>query len=451
MTEAVARPQPGPPRPWQFPSFDRKRIAGGQVIAAHLPGRPLALTSLVVDAGAALEPTGHEGVAEIVARAMSEGAAGRDAYEFAVAGEAIGATWRSSTDWDSLRLGFEVPVGELGAATRLLADAARSAAFADDALSRVIDERIDEVGLERSQPMVLAAEAFGAAVFEPQSRYARPDGGDPGSLDSLSHADIRRYRDGRVRKEAATLVVVGDLGDADVEELGAIVFDGWEGPADAAGAPEVDPRQAGRRVVVVDRPGSVQSVLMVGHDGPRRATDDYVAMTTMALILGGMFSSRLNMKLREEKGYAYGAFGGFDARKHGGVFVARAAVQSEVTAPALLDMVGEIERMRADGVTSAEVEQARAYRAGVFPVNFAGVMSVGAGLGDIVVHDFPDDHFDRLRAQILDTTLDEVNAAAADRLRPDELVAVVVGDATALAGPLEDLGLGPVEILRDQE
>jgi predicted Zn-dependent peptidase len=174
-------------------------------------------------------------------------------------------------------------------------------------------------------------------------------------------------------------------------------------------------------------------------------------MTTMALILGGMFSSRLNMKLREEKGYAYGAFGGFDARKHGGVFVARAAVQSEVTAPALLDMVGEIERMRADGVTSAEVEQARAYRAGVFPVNFAGVMSVGAGLGDIVVHDFPDDHFDRLRAQILDTTLDEVNAAAADRLRPDELVAVVVGDATALAGPLEDLGLGPVEILRDQE
>jgi predicted Zn-dependent peptidase len=204
-------------------------------------------------------------------------------------------------------------------------------------------------------------------------------------------------------------------------------------------------------VVVVDRPGSVQSVVMMGHDGPARAIDDYVAMTTMALVLGGMFSSRLNMKLREEKGYAYGAFGGFDTRKHGGVFAARAAVQSEVTIPALQDMLAEIERVHADGITAGELEQARSYRAGVFPVNFAGVGSVAAGLGDVVVHGFADDHFDSLRAKILDVTLDEVNATATGRLRPDDLVTVVVGDASGFAKDLEALGLGPVEIVRDEQ
>jgi predicted Zn-dependent peptidase len=419
------------------------------VLSADLPGRALAVTSLVLDAGAALEPRGQEGVAEIVARAMSEGAAGLDSYEFGVAGERIGASWRSSTDWDSLRVGFEVPLGELQAATSLLADAVRSATFADDELDRVLDERIDEIGIERSQPSVLAGEALAAAVFSPTSRYAASDGGDPASLDALGREDIRRYRDARVRKDTATLVVVGDLSRVDIDGLGHAVFDGWDGEVTGGVAPEVSPRATGRRTVVVDRPGSVQSVVMVGHDGPKRAIDDYVAMSTMALVLGGMFSSRLNMKLREEKGYAYGAFGGFDTRKHGGVFAARAAVQSEVTVPALADMVAEIERVHRDGVTSEELEQARAYRAGVFPVNFAGVMPVASGLGDVVVHGFADDHFDALRAKILTVTLDEINESAARYLRPDDFVTVVVGDAAGFADDLGSLGLGPVEIVKD--
>jgi predicted Zn-dependent peptidase len=202
---------------------------------------------------------------------------------------------------------------------------------------------------------------------------------------------------------------------------------------------------------VVDRPGSVQSMVYLGHDGPPRKIDDYVAMTTMALILGGMFSSRLNMKIREEKGYAYGAFGGFDTRKHGGMFVTRAAVQSDVTIPALADLVAEIERLHTDGVEPEELEQARAYRAGVFPINFAGVMSVASGIGDVVINGFADDHFDQLRQQILAVTKDELNASAASRIRPDDLVTVVVGDADGFAAELKSAGLGPVTIVPDEQ
>jgi predicted Zn-dependent peptidase len=451
VTLISERPDIGTPRPWSFPSFERRTVAGGRVLACHLPGRPLAVTALVLDAGASSEPLGGEGVAELVARSLSEGTTNRDAYGFAVAGERLGATWRASTDWDSLRCGFEVPVSDIAGATTLLAEAIHEAAFADDTLSRIRDERIDEIGLEMSQPSARAGEAMAAEVFADSSRYHRSDAGDVASLTAITDADIRGFRAARLTRSAATLVVVGDLSKVDIEALGHTVFDGWEQGSGKPAAPDVSTRRSGRRVVVVDRPGSVQSMLLVGHDGPRRKVDDYVAMTTMSLVLGGMFSSRLNLKLREEKGYAYGAFGGFDTRRHGGLFLTRAAVQSDVTIPALADLVAEIERMHSGGVEPAELEQARAYRAGVFPINFAGVMAVASGLGDLVVNDFADDHFDTLRARVLDVRKDELDASAASRLRPDDLVTVVVGDASGFASELESAGLGPVTIVPDEQ
>jgi zinc protease len=445
------RPSLGAPRPWSFPAFERHTIAGGRVITCQLPGRPLAVTALVLDAGASSEPLGREGIAELVARSLSEGTKNRDAHGFAIAGERLGATWRSSTEWDSLRCGFEAPVSEIAAATTLLAEAVHEAAFDDDTLTRIRDERIDEVSIEMSQPSARAGEAFAAEVFADASRYHRSDAGDIDSLTAITHDDIRDFRAKRLNRSAATLVVVGDLADVDIESLGHAVFDGWADSDGTPSAPDVTTRSSGRRVIVVDRPGSVQSMVLAGHDGPPRKIDDYVAMTTMSLVLGGMFSSRLNLKLREEKGYAYGAFGGFDTRKHGGLFLARAAVQSDVTIPALADMIAEIERMHVGGVEPAELEQARAYRAGVFPINFAGVMAVASGLGDLVINDFADDHFDALRARVLDVRKDELDASAASRLHPDDLVTVVVGDASGFVAELETAGLGPVTIVPDEQ
>jgi len=176
-----------------------------------------------------------------------------------------------------------------------------------------------------------------------------------------------------------------------------------------------------------------------------------VPMTTMALSLGGMFSSRLMYRLREDKGYTYGAYGGYECRRHGGVFIARAAVHTEVTAPALADLVAEIRLMHDEGVQEEELDLARRYRSGIFPINFAGSPAVAAGLSDLIVHGFPDDHFDRLRAQIEATTADQVTAAARDRLRPDDLVTVVVGDASVVAASLGEIGLGPVEVVTDED
>jgi hypothetical protein len=163
MTLVVERPAAGPPRPWSFPSFDRLDVAGGRVLAAHLPGGPLAVVQLVADAGAVTEPAGQEGVAELVVQALSEGAGDRDAYAFAVAGERLGASWAASAGWDALRCGFEVPVSELAAATDLLADAVRRPRLDSPTLSRLRDERLDEIRIEHSQPVSRAMTAFAAA------------------------------------------------------------------------------------------------------------------------------------------------------------------------------------------------------------------------------------------------------------------------------------------------
>ena len=444
------RPQPGPPRPWTFPVFTRRDAGGGRLLACDLPGRPLAVVSLVVDAGATTELPGQEGVAQVVARALSEGTTKRDAYGFAVASERLGAVWRANADWDSLRCGFEVPVDNLVEASRLLAEAVREPGFDDATLTRVRDERVDEITLDLSQPAPRAVTAFAAAVFDPDSRYSVPDGGTAATVAALGPDDVRRFHAQRLGPATATAIVVGDLSTVDLEAVGAALFDGWDSDAAPAPGPRVEPRTASRRIVVVDRPGSVQSMLYAGHDAPPRKTPDYVPMTTMSMVLGGMFNSRLNYRLREDKGYSYGAFGSYDCRRHGGVFAARSAVQTEVTAAALADAVQEIAVMHDDGVKPDELEQARSYRAGVFPISFAGPGAVAAGLGDLVVHDLPDDHFDQLRQRVLDVTLDEVNAAAGQRLRPQDLVCVVVGDANSVVADLEATGLGPVEVIADE-
>jgi zinc protease len=440
------RPEAGAPRNWSFPAFERR----GRVIACHLPGKPLAVVSLVLRAGAMSEPPSREGVALLLARALSEGTARRDAYAFAVAGERLGATWRADADWDSMRCGFEVSADRLADATELLAEAVREPALDEATLSRVRDERLDEVRIDLSQPGPRASAAFAAAVFTGDSRYSRPDGGDVETIGHLSADDVRAFHRGRISPDTATLIVAGDLSGADVDALGETVFGDWKVDTEALPAATVRRNDGGARIVLVDRPGSVQSMLYVGHDAPGRRTPDYVPMTTMSLAFGGMFNSRLNYKLREEKGYTYGAFGGFDLRRDGGVFVARAAVQTAVTGAAVTDLLDEYRKIHENGLTEEELERATSYRAGIFPINFAGPGSVASGLGDLVIHEHPDDHFDRLRAEIQRTTLDEVNKAAAERLRPDDVVVVVVGDAATVADDLNATGL-PVEVVTDED
>ncbi|HVE63297.1 MAG TPA: pitrilysin family protein [Mycobacteriales bacterium] len=450
MTVLIAqRPAAGEPRPYAFPAFARHMVNGGMVIACHLERRPIVSMTLVSRAGAAAEPAGIEGVANLSAELLGQGAGGMDAHAFAVAGERLGASWFAAVGWDATQLGFDVPNVSVPAAAALLNAALVAPALDPDELARLRDERLDELVADAARPRTRALRELAAALWQPGSRYALPQGGSAESVEAVDLAAVRRWHDTRLLPGCAALVLAGDLTGLDVESVGATVFEGWSGGAGEAVGTSAAPASGGRRVVVVHRPGSVQSALAMGHSGPARGGADEVALTTMQMALGGTFSSRLNYTLREKKGYTYGASAQYDLRRDAGIFVAQSEVKTEVTGAALTDAHAEILGMRDAGIRDDELIDVRLQRIERYPLAFASPRGVAGALSEIVVYGLSDDHYDRQREQIAAVTKEEVDAAGRRHLRVEDLVTVVVGDADVVAAELGGLDLGPVEVRAD--
>ena len=447
MTAALVGERPGsaPPRSWEFPAFERSRLAGGlHLILCHLPGRPLAAARVVLGAGGVAEPAGQAGVATLAARALTEGTEALDAHALAEAMEGLGAEIRGEVSWDAMHVRLDVPTRRLGPALELLADVVRRPAFRDSEVDRLRKERLDQIAQERMDPAVVAARAYQRSVFVPGAAYARPLQGDEATVAGLDCDVVAEFYFGRLVAGAATLIVAGDLSGIDVAALAESAFGPWPAVDEEGEPPVVAEQEAGRRIVLVDRPGSVQSALAMGHAGPRRDTPDYVATSTMAMVLGGVFGSRLNLKLREEKGFTYGAFAGYEFRRHGGVFVARSAVRTEDTAEAVSDAVGEIVRTHEGGIPEEELASVREYRVGIYPIAYERPAAVAAGLAELVIHGLPDGWFAQMRRELAGVTAADVSAAAAAHLRPDAMAVVVVGDAERIRADLEATGLGPI-------
>jgi len=439
----LERPGPGRPQPYRFPAVLRQTAADGrgQVVAAHLPGQPLAVAKLLLDAGAGREPAGREGLASVLARALEEGTAVRDAAAYALALEGLGAELFTAVDWDSFRIGVEAPVQRLPAAVELLAEAARTPRLDPADVARVRDDEVTSLRMYWAEPGPRADAALRADLFGIGQRQGRPVHGDPASVAAVSVEEVAAYHQAWLTRPG-TLLVAGDLDQLDLAELGAAAFADSSAHPGAVDSPIETPDHAARRILLVDRPGSVQSTLRFGHTAPPRSHPDHVPMLLAGTVLGGAFTSRLNHLIREVRGYTYGIRADFSHARRFGSFTVRAAVQTEVTAPAVADTVQEIVRTYADGVTGDELAVARSFRAGQLSVDMQTPGAIARALTTLVVHGLPDDYHAALRTQLLHATVEEVSAAAAAHLRPQALTLVVEGDASTIRDQLAATGLG---------
>jgi zinc protease len=437
------RPEPGAARPYAFPTIVRREVAGGEIVAAHLPGQLLATATLLLDAGGARETPGREGTATVLAKALEEGTAKRDSAGYALALEGLGAELSTSVDWDAFRVGVSVPVGVLAPAVALVAEAARTPRLDPADVTRVRDDEVTALRMDWAQPGPRADAALRADLFGAAERYGRPLHGDPASVAGVTVEDVLAFHSAWLARPGV-LLVAGDLDLLDLDELGAAAFAGTSGTAPVQDGPLDVPTRDARRVILVDRPGSVQSTLRLGHRAPHRAHPEYVPITLAATVLGGAFTSRLNHLIREVRGYTYGIRGDFAMTRRFGRFGVSAAVQTAVTVPALLDTVAEISRMRADGVDESELEVARTWRAGQLSVEMQTPGAIAGALATLVVHGLPDDYHASLRGRLLGATVDEVSAAAAEHLNPAGLSIVVEGDASVIRDELVASGLGEV-------
>lgn len=449
-----SRPVPGTPRPFAFPRVERGRLSGGlPVHAVHLPGRYLVTASLSLPMGAVDEPAELGGVTVLAARSLTEGTLRRDAIALVEEAERLGASLRSEAGWDATVVGVDVPVERLAPALALLAEVVREPAFPPREVERLRDQRLNDLLQAKADPGRRAEEAYIATIYDPATPYARPAGGARETVAGLDDGAAGAAYRSWAGFDRCALVVGGDLAGVDLPAILEPLL-GDLAPAPGAVAPAA-PFVAGRlerpAVRIVHRAGAVQSELRVGHPGSPRRIPDYHAVAVMSAILGGLFNSRLNMKLREEKGYTYGAGAGFDLRRYAGPFTARAAVNTDATGPALADLVAELRRMREAPPTEAELRAARDYLVGVFPLRFETPGPVVSAVGGLVTFELPDDELERYRPSIEAVTGDDVLAAARAHLDLERLGVVIVGDADKVAGDVEALGIGDVEIVRDEE
>jgi zinc protease len=449
---AATRPTPAEPRPYDFPSVESHRLGNGlNVLVVNMPGRPLLSATVVVPVGAADEPPEDAGAAVLAARALTEGTERYDAVQLTEATERLGASLHADSGWDATSVSVEVPSTRLSEALELLAEVLLRPTFPASEVERLRDERLNDLLQAQADPRRRADETFIGTIYAQESPYHRPSGGTRETVESLDSDAARRAYERVLDPDRATMVVAGDLGGQDVIGMANRLLGSWSRQERVAPGAAVVDRGAGsgRIVRVVHRPGSVQTEIRIGHPGLPRQIPDYHAVSVMSAILGGLFNSRLNMQLREAKGYTYGAGAGFDMRRGAGPFTARAAVNTEVTVPAVVDTLAELQRIRDTRVEVNELAAARDFLVGVFPLRFETPGAVVGAVAGLAIHELPLEELTGYRERIESVDVDAVEAAARDHLQVDRAAIVLVGDVDAFGSELEAAGLGRLVIDRD--
>ncbi len=443
-----APPAPAAVRPFSFPSIERRRLDNGMGVLAARHGRlPLVTATLVLDVGAAAEPAGQGGVAHLTANALDAGTLERSVDQLAWALELLGVQFGVEVGWDATVVRIVVPRERLEPALALFAEILQRPAFPEGEVQRLRDEQLADLLQRTKEPRALASDMAARFIFGRDLPYGRPLLGTPAAVERLGRAEVEAFYRAHYRPDAASLLLVGDIDADTAERLAADSFGAWS--AAGAHAPaeyEVARAHEGATVFIVDRPGSVQSEIRIGDLGVERHHQDYFPLLVMNSILGGAFTSRLNLSLREKHGFTYGVRSGFAFRRRPGPFVIQTAVATEVTARAVEEALREVKRLRDDGASNDEVAAARDYLTGIMPLELQTTEQLAARLADLVIYDLPDDYFAEYRQRIAAVSPEDVVRVAREHIVPDRLAIVVVGDAGRIRPELEALGVGSVQV-----
>ncbi|MFE7132023.1 M16 family metallopeptidase [Streptomyces sp. NPDC057638] len=449
-------PQPtaGEAKPWAFPAPERGTLGNGlTVLRCHRPGQQVVAVELILDAPLNAEPEGLDGIATIMARALSEGTDKRSAEEFAAELERCGATLEAHADHPGVRVSLEVPVSRLPKALGLVAEALRAPAFLDGEIERLVRNRLDEIPHEMANPSRRGAKELYKELFPATLRISRPRQGTEETVSRIDSAAVRAFFETHVRPATATAVIVGDLTGVDLDAVLAETLGDWTGDtAERSTATAVSSDDTGR-VVIVDRPGAVQTAILIGRVGADRHDRVWAAQVLGTYCLGGTLTSRLDRVLREEKGYTYGvrAFGHSLLSGPDGDGIALLGISGSVdtpnTGPALEDLWTVLRTLAAEGLTDAERDVAVQNLVGVAPLKYETAAAVAATLADQVEQNLPDDYQATLYRMLAEAGTVEATAATVSAFPVDRLVTVLVGDASQIAEPVRALGIGEVTVV----
>ncbi len=444
MTPA-RRPVAGPSREYRFPGVVRTALTNGVSLAvAPMTRLPLVTVLALVDAGAACDPPGAEGIAALTARALTEGTTRRDGATLTLDMERLGSGLDAFCDWDDVLVHLTVTPSRLDHAFALLGEVLTAPAFLPRDVDRLRNERLADLLQQQVEPRSLADDKFSEFLYAPTSRYALPADGNTATVSPLDADAVRRFHDARYAPSALTVIVVGDVTPEAAHALAETSIGAWRHTVMKGPALDDRVRGSGRRVHIVPKADAPQTELRVGHHGVVRGHPDYFPLVVMNALLGGLFSSRINLNLRERNAFTYGARSAFEWRRGAGPFVVSTAVKTDVTGPATREILTEISRMREDAVSADELSLATAYLDGVFPIRYETTQSVAQAIAIARTFGLDEDYFTRYRDRVRSVTPEDVQRVARAHLHPEQVMVVAVGDASVIGPALERLEIGPV-------
>lgn len=447
-------PVPGPEPPFAFPGPSRSRLDNGVSVWTLQRGSlPLASVVLTLPAGAWSDPTGMAGLASLTADMLDEGTADRSAIEVQEALARLGAELDTDAGPDAVTVSMTLLERRLEDGLRLLADIVCRPRLAESDVERVRTLRLNRLRQLRDMPAALAERAFAETLYGTHP-YSHLPFGATASLQHLTHADVVGFHHSAYRPDRTTIVVVGPTAESDVRSAVDAAFGTWPAgcgaavPAQNVPAP---PSKPSGRVILVDRPGAAQTELRVGHVAVPRRTPDFHALLVLNSVLGGSFVSRLNLNLRERKGYTYGVRTAFEFRRQAGPFSLATSVQTDATADAVAESLGEIRAIRGERpVTLDELTLAQQTLTLGYPRNFESSNQVARALAQLVLHDLPDDTFAVFTPRVRAQNIELLTAAARTHLDPDRLAVVAVGDVSKIDVGLRRLGLGDCTVVKPE-
>jgi zinc protease len=407
---------------------------------------PVVTVLAVVDAGAIADPRGKEGLAQLTAEALREGTSLHNGIEILEGFERLGSSFEAGSDWDSTVLSMTVLSNQLTKALPLFVEVLRFPSFPVNEIERLKAERLAERLQVLLEPRALADESLSRVVYEDGSRYSKPLAGNTTAISAITHADVVRFFNSHYTSGAVTMIITGDIDTTSALEQVESVLGDWQGVQDFSGSTKVQESGKSRVVEITAKPDAAQAELRLGHIGIPRSHPDYFSVVVMNAVLGGLFSSRINLNLREKHGYTYGASSFYDWRRNPGPFVIATAVQSEITADAIRETLLEVDGMRNSVISSDELSLATSYLEGVFPIRYETTSAIASALANLVIFDLPENYYDEYRRNIHEVSPSDVLKAAQAHIHPEKLRIVVVGDPKLLTEPIEKLKLGSVSV-----
>jgi zinc protease len=419
---------------------------GLELRSARVSRLPLVSTVLVLPTGESALDEDRAGLAVLFAAALEGGTRLRSATELAEALESIGAALETHAGWDATTVSLTCLPDRLPRALELLGEVVRDSTFPEAEVSRARDQRLARIRQRAMDPASLASDRAARFFYADGVPYGRPVAGTVASVSGLDREAVVAFGREFARPGGGGVVMAGDVDEAEVRGLLDTHLAGWAGEAPARRSLEAPARFDRRTVHLVHRPGAVQSEIRIGHPGVPRRHPDYFPLIVANTVLGGAFTSRLNLNLRERHGYTYGVRSRFAFRRGPGPFSVSTSVGREATAAAVQEILAETTAFTRDGATDVEVEAARDYIAGVFPLRLETTVQLAAQLAESLIFDLPEDHQARFREHVRAVSTEAARTSAARHIRPEIATIVVVGDADVVAKPLAALDFGKVQV-----